>query len=200
LKRDGLTPTLEVVQDPREVRGALGHFFRLHGARASVTSGTAHRNVFDTDAKRAFLVEVCERLALQGRTRIFLLKIGDRVVATRIGFAMDATLYLYYSGYDPEFGKYSVMTTTVAEAMKHAILAGFSSVNLSSGNDISKTRWAPREDLYCEVEQVSPAPRGKLAVLAYEQSRRLLQSRQVPTAAAQSGISAKVPQVALVQH
>ncbi|HEX7477195.1 MAG TPA: GNAT family N-acetyltransferase, partial [Polyangiales bacterium] len=151
LKRDGLTPTLQVVEEPSAIRSALSHFFRLHGARASMSSGKFHRNAFDTDAKRSFLSEVCERLAVQGKTRIFLLKLGERVVATRIGFVINGSIYLYYSGYDPEFAKYSVMTTTVAEALKHAISLGLRSANLSSGNDVSKTRWAPREDLYCEV-------------------------------------------------
>ncbi|HEX7480879.1 MAG TPA: hypothetical protein VF331_23960, partial [Polyangiales bacterium] len=73
----------------------------------------------------------------------------------------------------------SVMTTTVAEALKHAISLGLRSANLSSGNDVSKTRWAPREDLYCEVVQVSPTSHGRFAIAAYEQSRRILHGGDV---------------------
>lgn len=180
LKRDGLTHTLEVVESPSQMREALGHFFRLHGARAEVEGTVPHRDVFNSEARRRFLVDVCERLATQGRTRIFLLKLDDQVVATRIGFAMGESIYLYYSGYDPAFAKYSVMTTTVAEALKYAISSGFCSTNLSNGNDVSKTRWAPREELYSEMIQISPSPHARVAHSAhraYEQARRVLGAR-----------------------
>jgi hypothetical protein len=42
-------------------------------------------------------------------------------MATRIGFVLGKTLYLYYSGYDVKMRKYSIMTTTVCETIKYAI-------------------------------------------------------------------------------
>ena len=47
-----------------------------------------------------------------------------QIVAMRLGFVVDDSLYLYYSGYDPLWARYSVMTTTVAEALKYAIACG----------------------------------------------------------------------------
>jgi CelD/BcsL family acetyltransferase involved in cellulose biosynthesis len=73
------------------------------------------------------------------------------------------SLYLYYSGYDQAFAQYSVMTTTVAEAIKYAIAQGMKAVNLSTGNDVSKARWNPVEVAMRQALLVSPSRRGELA-------------------------------------
>jgi CelD/BcsL family acetyltransferase involved in cellulose biosynthesis len=93
--------------------------------------------------------------------------VGGEVVATRIGFAMGDTLYLYFSGSDPAWRKYSVMTTAVAEAFQRAIAEGFAAVNLSNGTDVSKTRWAPERIDYHDLVQVAPSRRARLAHGAY---------------------------------
>jgi CelD/BcsL family acetyltransferase involved in cellulose biosynthesis len=133
LTRDGHRFDFEVVSAPVDVVGALDDFFRLHRARSIDRNGVAHRDVFDTVPARQFLLEVCSRLAARGKLRIFRLRINGAVVATRIGFVEGSCLYLYYSGHDPSWSKYSVMTTTVAEAVRYAIAGGMSSVNLSTG-------------------------------------------------------------------
>jgi len=119
---------------------------------------------------------VCERLAERGELRIFQLKIGGAVVATRIGFAVGSSLYLYYSGYAEEYAQYSVMTTTVAEAIQYAIASGFSSVCLSTGSDVSKQRWRPREGLYREVEILAPSIGGRVAHEVFARTRKAVKS------------------------
>jgi CelD/BcsL family acetyltransferase involved in cellulose biosynthesis len=168
LKRDGLDWSFEVVSDPEEMLGALNEFFRLHAERATIPSSINHANVFAEPNARTFLVEVCERLAARGQAYVFRLRVGQRVVATRVGFLLGGTLYLYFSGYQREFGKYSVMTTVLAEVIQHAFRTGIGSINLSSGNDVSKTRWAPREWLECDGVTVSSRPLGRLAYTAYQ--------------------------------
>lgn len=178
LKRDGHAFTVEIAQRPDEIGPAVEVFLRLHQARAEVTGTVTHRDVFDSSAARQFLYDVCARLAERGATRIVQLKVAGKVVASRIAFALGDSLYLYYSGYDPAWGKYSVMTTTVAEAIKYAIVSGFKQVNLSTGNDVSKTRWGPEERVYREGIQLSPSPRGRVAFEAY---RYALKARDNPT-------------------
>jgi hypothetical protein len=55
------------------------------------------------------------------------------------------------------------MTTTVAESIQYAIAHGMKTVNLSTGNDISKTRWNPVEVVTREALIVSPSRRAELA-------------------------------------
>lgn len=167
LKRDGHTFALEVAATPAEVRVALERFIELHGARADLGGTIAHGNVFASPNARAFLFDVCHRLAVRNMVRIFQLRIAGRIVASRVGFALGDALYLYFSGYDPEWGRYSVMTTTVAEAIRYALAQRFASVNLSFGTDVSKTRWDPEKLVYHSALQVSPLWSGRLAHFAY---------------------------------
>lgn len=145
LKRDGHTFVLDIAARPDCVPGALERLFVLHALRAAMPGSIPHPNHFAADGVRRFLHEVCDKFAARDIVRVFQLAIGGRVVASRIGFEVGDSLYLYYSGFDPEWSKYSVMTTTVAEAIKYAIARGLKTVNLSPGNDVSKTRWGPRE-------------------------------------------------------
>ncbi|HEX4447643.1 MAG TPA: GNAT family N-acetyltransferase, partial [Polyangiaceae bacterium] len=122
---------------------------------------------FESHTSREFLYEVCEKLAAKGVAKAFVLKIRGCVVAVRVGFVVGDQLYLYYSGYDPKWAKYSVPTTVVAEAMKYAIAKGLKAVNLSTGTDVSKTRWGARLVPYQEAVQMNPRVRSRMTYSAY---------------------------------
>ncbi|HYQ03521.1 MAG TPA: GNAT family N-acetyltransferase [Polyangiaceae bacterium] len=173
-KRDGLAIKLEVVQSRADARAAVNEFFRLHQARSKLEDTIRHVDVFGAEESRAFLLDVCDRFAARGSLFIFQLKIADAVVATRIGFRCQDTLYLYYSGYDPQYARYSIMTTTVAEAIQFAIAHGFKTVNLSTGNDVSKLRWGPEEAVYRDALLIAPSLRGAIAHESYALVRRQL--------------------------
>jgi CelD/BcsL family acetyltransferase involved in cellulose biosynthesis len=167
LKRDGHEFEFEVAQEPAHVAAALADLFRLHSARACLAGATAHGDVFATAHSRRFLLEVCERLARRDHWRAFTLRIGGRAVAIRLGFRFGDALYLYYSGFDPAWGRYSVMTTAVVEAIKHAVATGIRTVNLSTGKDVSKTRWNPVEVNYLDVTLCPARVRSELARRVY---------------------------------
>src|SRR5260370_11985618 len=99
-----------------------------------------HPDRFASRVCRNFLYEVCERLAARGAVRLFALKIGSSIVAMRLGFVARDSLYFYYSGFDPQWARYSVMTTTVPETIKYALAHGLQPVNLSPTPEASNTR------------------------------------------------------------
>jgi CelD/BcsL family acetyltransferase involved in cellulose biosynthesis len=167
LKRDGLDYSLEVVTSREDMQGALHDFFRLHAQRASASGSIPHPNTFATANARTFLVDVCERLSERGQARVFRLRVSGSVVAIRVGFFLGGTLYLYFSGYERAFGKYSVMTTLLAEIIQSAYRDRVTSINLSSGNDVSKTRWGPREWLEYDGVAVSARSSSRFAYAAY---------------------------------
>jgi CelD/BcsL family acetyltransferase involved in cellulose biosynthesis len=179
LKRARLDYALEVVTAREELEGALHDFFRLHAQRASAPATIPHPNTFASPEARAFLVDVCERLSERGQARVFRLRVGGSVVAARVAFVMSGTLYLYFSGYEREFGKYSVMTTLLSEVIQCAFREGLGSMNLSTGNDVSKTRWAPREWLECDGVMVSPRLFGHFAYAAYHFLETTMLTQQV---------------------
>ena len=163
LKRDSLEFELQVSSTWEQIQPALDTFLELHTRRAQHEEGVRHGNVFEAPAARRFLLDVSERFARRGAMRVFGLRIQGRIVATRLAFVLGDTLYLFYSGFDPEYGKYSVMTTCVAEAIQHAAQNGFKRVHLSTGSDQSKLRWRPEETIIRSGSQVSPTRRGQLA-------------------------------------
>lgn len=171
LKRDGHRFECIVIDRPEDIGDALDEFLRLHVMRANYRNSALHPDRFSSKVSRDFLYSVCRQLAARGAVRIFQLRIDSNIVATRIGFVVDDSLYLYYSGFDPQWARYSVMTTTVAEAIKYAIVQGLATVNLSSTNDISKTRWGPREVTYRSAYQQGSRLHSGLAHRAYLKAR-----------------------------
>src|SRR6185437_14519043 len=133
LKREGLEFELAVHTEGAELEAALERFFELHTLRAQLTGVSLHPDHFRYEGARKFLRDVCARLAARNIARVFELRIGGEVVASRIGFVVGHTLYLYYSGFKPPWGRYSVATTIQAEAIKYAIACGLKSVDLSPG-------------------------------------------------------------------
>jgi CelD/BcsL family acetyltransferase involved in cellulose biosynthesis len=144
LRRDGHAFEFVVAREREEVRQALARFLELHELRANMTQGAKHRNAFEGRSSQDFLYDLCKSLAARDAVRLFQLRIGTEIVAARIGFVVADSLYLYYSGFDPAWARYSVMTTTVAEALKYAIANGLTTANLSLTGEQSKLRWRPR--------------------------------------------------------
>jgi CelD/BcsL family acetyltransferase involved in cellulose biosynthesis len=172
LERDKHHFEMRVVELPADVPAALETFFLLHRTRSNATSTRLHEDVFAQAASRLFLEEYCNDMARRQRLRIFQLVIQGRVVATRVGFALNDELYLYYSGYDVEWARYSVMTTLVAEAIQWSITQGFKFVNLSTGDDVSKTRWRPIPFVYEAGTTLAPELRSRAVFHAVKQLRQ----------------------------
>ena len=172
LARDGHAFELRVVEDPAEAGPALRLFLDLHRARADTTGTVDHIDVFARPEARRFLLDYGRSLAERGELKIFQLVIGGAVIATRIGIVLGQELYLYYSGYDVAWGRYSVMTTTVAEAIRWAVGHGFKVVNLSTGTDVSKMRWRPRQAVFGGGYQVSASVKSRLAYASVDALRR----------------------------
>jgi CelD/BcsL family acetyltransferase involved in cellulose biosynthesis len=171
LKRDGHQFEFEVIEDPAGVRRGLDRYLALHSMRANAKDTVIHPDRFASRTCREFLYAICDRLAARGSVRLFALKIGAQIVAMRLGFVVRDSLYLYYSGYDPRWARYSVMTTTVAEALKYAIARGIKTVNLSPGREVSKMRWGPRQVDYDSAYEANTRLRSRLASNAYLTAR-----------------------------
>jgi CelD/BcsL family acetyltransferase involved in cellulose biosynthesis len=167
LKREGIRFEFLVIEEPGNVRRHVDRFLELHRLRANMDPAIPHPDRFADRVCRNFLYEVCEQLAARGALRLFALKIGSCIVAMRLSFVAGETLYFYYSGFDPRWARYSVMTTTVAEAIKYAIAHGLKTVNLSPTREVSKTRWGPRQVDYESAFEFGGRLRSRLARRAY---------------------------------
>jgi len=146
LERDRHAFSFRAIGADDDHNGALDSLFRLHSSRArAAMMHFKHADRFADQVNRDFITELAGAMALRGRLRIFELEISGKVVASRLGFLEGRELYLYYSGYDPAWRKYSVMTTLMVEIMRWGISQRLRAVNLSTGRDLSKLRWRPME-------------------------------------------------------
>ena len=169
-KRDGVELTFRV---EAQAGASIERFFTLHRARADSTDRKQHRDVFQSTQARAFLHEYAAESAAAGELRVFELWSNERLVAVRVGFLLGRELYLYFSGEDPAFAKYSVLTRLVAASIEWAIVNGLALVNLSPGTDVSKTRWNPEAIPLLEVTAPAPSLLGPLARQLYRQVEAL---------------------------
>jgi CelD/BcsL family acetyltransferase involved in cellulose biosynthesis len=145
LARDNHEATFRVLDDEREIIGLLPRFFELHRSRADATDTVRHNDVFGRQSARTFVADAIRLFGQAKRARLFAMEIGGAIIAMRLAFVCHDCLYMYYSGYDTDWGKYSVMTSVTAEAIQYAIASGLQRVNLSTGADQSKLRWRPEE-------------------------------------------------------
>jgi CelD/BcsL family acetyltransferase involved in cellulose biosynthesis len=172
----GLSHRLEVVEAPTSIAAALNDFFRLYEARENLKGERSQADLFSSYQAKAFLTDVCVRLAERNVTKIFRFWIDDALVATRIGFEVGDNLYLYYSGWDSAYSKYSVMTLLVGQAFQYGVERGLRTVHLSTGRDLSKTRWGPVEIRYASGVQVPPRRSAHVVHFVYKAAKRLATS------------------------
>jgi glycosyltransferase involved in cell wall biosynthesis/CelD/BcsL family acetyltransferase involved in cellulose biosynthesis len=163
LARDGHQWRFRAIESHAEVLSSLDRFYALHAGRAGLKSSVPHPDYFASAEARRFLTDVMDRFARRGIARVFQLEIEGEVVAMRLGFQFGGSLYLYYSGFDASWSRYSVMTTVVAETIRHALEHGVTIVNLSTGADESKLRWRPDEVAYADAVIVARRLRARIA-------------------------------------
>lgn len=173
LKRDQLALDFRVVEDASELPAAVERFLRLHTLRARAATLADHSDYFSEAPARNLLHGLTSAPERAPGLRVMELRVGGELAAARLAFVLEDELYLYFSGFDPKWARHSVMTTTVAETIKWAIQRQLRSVNLSTGTDVSKTRWSPSVDTTCNGLLVSPTRRAQLKLkFARELERR----------------------------
>jgi CelD/BcsL family acetyltransferase involved in cellulose biosynthesis len=174
LERDGHKFVFRSQRLPEQLDAALESFFCLHAARSEAQDMKTHLDRLTGHPRhRAIVADFAREMAERGQLHMLQLEIEGAVVATRIAFQLGDDLYLYFSGYDPNWRKYSVMTTLTAETIKWAVKNGMKRVNLSTGTDPGKLRWRPVEIQYHNCICISPTLRGRLASSTHQLTSRI---------------------------
>ncbi|MBV9100441.1 MAG: GNAT family N-acetyltransferase [Candidatus Dormibacteraeota bacterium] len=146
LERTGHSVSLRVANTPETIPPALDVFFALHRARANATAASiAHRDKFAWRDRRAFLADVAPMLAAQGQLRIGLLEVDGATVAVQIWLEYGTAMFVYYTGWDPAWSKYSVQLVATIECIKNGIARGLGRLEFlrggADGNDQRNERW-----------------------------------------------------------
>jgi CelD/BcsL family acetyltransferase involved in cellulose biosynthesis len=156
LERRGHQYRFPVYDAPRDIPAALDVFFALHRARANATSSSIkHRDKFAFKDRRSFLREVAPAMAALGQLRVGLLEVDGAPVAAQIWLEMGETLYIYYTGFDPDWSKFSVQLVATLKCLQDGMARGMRQVEFlrggDDGNDQRNERWGTSKRVLVNV-------------------------------------------------
>jgi CelD/BcsL family acetyltransferase involved in cellulose biosynthesis len=117
------------LSEPAEIRRAMPDFFRLH------RESRQDKAEFMTPAMERFFLEMTNALAAQDLIRLYFLEIDESRVAAVLGFNCGDEIWLYNSGFDPEFSGASVGLVSKALVLRQAIEDGKNCYDFLRGSE-----------------------------------------------------------------
>ena len=106
------------IDDPEEVDNRLDDFLRL------MRISDQEKDEYMTEERVGFFRSMARLTTGMGLLKLFFLEIDGQSVATALCFDYGPSRMLYNSGYDPEFGYYSVGLLLNALCLRNAIEQG----------------------------------------------------------------------------
>jgi CelD/BcsL family acetyltransferase involved in cellulose biosynthesis len=170
--------TMLAATDVPAVLSGLEDVTRLHRERSRLRGKIAHGDVLRAPARREFLAAAVRGLAAHGLARVHLAQHKDDVVAALLVLSDGDTDYLSVSGFDPGYWSLGLNTALTFEALAHAVRAGRTAVNLSSGPDVAKLRWSTRIRTWNDFAVVRPDPLSRCLYGTYSHVSLSLRHRQ----------------------
>jgi CelD/BcsL family acetyltransferase involved in cellulose biosynthesis len=124
---------LEVITEASDAAQALDWFFEL--MRAS----SHHKEEFlERPGMEAFFREMTRVMAEAGMLRMYALTFDAQPVAAVLNFDLGGRLYMYNSGYDPQYAHYAVGLMSKALLVRDAIACGRTQVDFLRGDESYK--------------------------------------------------------------
>ncbi|MEO6795584.1 MAG: GNAT family N-acetyltransferase [Candidatus Dormibacter sp.] len=130
-----------VAETPAEVSAALPVLFNLHRERAEASMKISHDDYFNHPNRRAFIREVAAQLAEQGSVKIGVLRVDGEPIAAQMWFEKGDVLFLYYSGFLPDWQSHSVALLATIGALQEGMSRGMRQIEFLAGGGHPKARW-----------------------------------------------------------
>lgn len=131
------------IEKPTEANDFFDALSLLHGRRWSEAAG--EDGVLAPDAVQRFHRAALPRLMEAGLTRLFELRIGERIAGCYYGFFDRGKAYAYIGGFDSEFAAASPGNLLVAHAIEEARREGGSEFHFLRGRERYKYEWGAVE-------------------------------------------------------
>lgn len=142
-----------------EVDEAFDLLLELHRKRWRDRGGS---DALSDPAVVAFHREVTRVTLRRGWLRLYVLRLDGRPAAALYGFLYRDRFLYYQSGFDAEFGDYSVGLVIMGMAIREAIAEGAREYDLLHGEESYKFLWASRSRELARVELYPPTLEGHL--------------------------------------
>jgi CelD/BcsL family acetyltransferase involved in cellulose biosynthesis len=146
LQREGHSTQVEMVTEPEAVLAALPQFFALHRLRSQAEHMKRHTNYFASANSRKFMMSVSDALSRQQQIALACMRVDGHRVAMQMLLFQGDVMSLYFSGFDPQWSRYSVMMLTTKASLEYAMARKVTWVDLTAGaGSQAKRQWANEE-------------------------------------------------------
>jgi CelD/BcsL family acetyltransferase involved in cellulose biosynthesis len=125
----GASVDFQVLSEQADVVAAMDDFLDLH------TRSRQDKTDFMTPDMAMFFRRMASALSAEGLIRLFMLRINGKPAAAVLCFDAGSYLYMYNSGYDPEFSGLSVGLVSKALCLQWAIENGMSGIDFLRGDE-----------------------------------------------------------------
>ena len=131
-------PVLEVISERRAIEAACEEAWRLENSGWKREAGTA---ITCDPAVQRFYTALIERGTAAGWLQLLFLKVGDRRIATSYGASFNDRLFLFKTGYDPEFATGAPFKILTYFAIREACAQGLREVDFLGDAEPWKLEW-----------------------------------------------------------
>jgi CelD/BcsL family acetyltransferase involved in cellulose biosynthesis len=131
-------PALEILDASRSIRRAVDDAWRLEHSGWKRESGTA---ITSDPAVHRFYTELIDRATTCGWLRLLFLTVGGRRVATSYGAVFRNRLFLFKTGYDPEYAACAPFKLLTYFAIRQAFDTGLAEVDFLGDSEPWKLEW-----------------------------------------------------------
>ena len=131
-------PTLEVLTDGSAIREACAEAWRLESSGWKEQTGTA---IASDPEVHEFYTRLVERGAAAGWLQLLFLTVGGRRIATSYGASFRGRLFLFKTGYDPEYATCSPFKLLTYLAIQRAYAQGLREVDFLGDTEPWKREW-----------------------------------------------------------
>jgi CelD/BcsL family acetyltransferase involved in cellulose biosynthesis len=131
-------PSLEVLRDRHAIEAAAADAWRLEASGWKREAGTS---IASDPAVHRFYTLLIERGTAAGWLELLFLKVGDTRVATSYSATFDDRLFLFKTGYDPEYATGSPFKVLTYFATQHAYARGLKELDFLGDAEPWKLEW-----------------------------------------------------------
>jgi hypothetical protein len=137
--KDDVRWSLVRTDDKEALREGMRQFIELHRM-----SG-ADKAAFMTEQMAESFMEMADVLADEGWLDLAILRVGDDPASAYLSFIYNGRLYLYNSGYNPRFAKYSAGVALLTYRIHKAILQGVRVFDFLRGDEDYKYHFGAKD-------------------------------------------------------
>jgi CelD/BcsL family acetyltransferase involved in cellulose biosynthesis len=133
-------PALEILTDRAAIQGACDDAWKLEASGWKQEEGTS---ICSDPAVHRFYTLLTERATERGWLRLLFLTVGGRRIAVSYSACYDGRLFLFKTGYDPEYHTCSPFKLLTWFATQDAFAHGMREVDFLGDSEPWKQEWTP---------------------------------------------------------